>query len=233
MGYDMSLSNGDDLLDKENLPEFEPDDFIYDKNIMSNSKGVIKTPKNADVNNSIYLNFDLKTLSTYIKYTSDLTKKEKDDFKISDGKYNIKKFLSERHGIKGFFFVRQKRIPSTLAQGIVVGLTTKHHGSIPILKDGDLWRTKSFLRNSRLILDTGGNIQTYNENAGDEKKQKIRVVEQALLVPDAELQEATFNSIFTSQEFTLSRQYNCKFDVDDDKNQWEYEYLTKAEEESL
>jgi hypothetical protein len=134
MGYDMSLPEGSsDILDIDNLPEFEPEDFIYDKSIMSNSKGVIKTPKNADVNNTVYLNFDLSNLSTYIEYTSDLTRTEKDSFKTPDGVYNIKKFLSERHGIKGFFFVRQKRIPTTLAQGIVVGLTTKHHGSIPIL----------------------------------------------------------------------------------------------------
>jgi hypothetical protein len=46
MGYDMSLPEGSsDILDIDNLPEFEPEDFIYDKSIMSNSKGVIKTPK--------------------------------------------------------------------------------------------------------------------------------------------------------------------------------------------
>jgi hypothetical protein len=32
------------------------------------------------------------------------------------------------HGIKGFFFVRQKRIPTTIAQGVVVGLTKKGFG---------------------------------------------------------------------------------------------------------
>ena len=234
MGYDMSsLQDESDILDTDNLPEFEPEDFIYDKSIMSNSKGVIKTPKNADVNNTVYLNFDLSNLSTYIEHTSDLTRTEKDSFKTPEGVYNIKKFLSERHGIKGFFFVRQKRIPTTLAQGIVVGLTTKHHGSIPILQDGQLWYTKSFLRNDRLILDTGGNINTYNENINDEKKKKIRVVEQALLVPDAELQEATFNQIFTSQDFALSCQYECKFDIDDDKNWWEYKHLDISKDEKL
>jgi hypothetical protein len=35
-----------------------------------------------------------------------LTGAEKDYFRIPGGVYNIKKFLSERHGIKGFFFVR-------------------------------------------------------------------------------------------------------------------------------
>jgi hypothetical protein len=136
-GYDMNLTNRQNsIIDPFNLPEFEPDNYIYDKHTMSNSKGVIKTSKTSDVNNIIYLNFHLNDLETYIKYTSDLTEAEKNLYVSGVGKYDVKKFLSERHGIKGFFFVRQNRIPTTLAQGIVVGLTTKDHGSIPILKSG-------------------------------------------------------------------------------------------------
>jgi hypothetical protein len=40
-----------------------------------------------------------------------------------------------------------------------------------------------------------------------------KVVTKAILVPDAELQEATFNSIFTSSEFTLVKEGNLQFDV--------------------
>jgi hypothetical protein len=57
-----------------------------------------------------------------------------------------------------------------------------------------------------LILDKGSTISTFNDS--DEKKPK-RVVTQALLVPDAELQEATFNQLFTSQEFALYKESNC------------------------
>ena len=89
------------------------------------------------------------------------------------------------------------------------------------------------MRNGRLVRETGGNIHTYNENLRSEDNKIIRVVEQALLVPDAELQEATFNQIFTSQEFTLSRQYQCQFNIEDDYNWWEYTSTdTKEEEES-
>jgi hypothetical protein len=109
---------------------------------------------------------------------------------------------------------------------MVIGLTTKDYGSIPILKEGNLWRTKSFLRDGRLVLDTGGNIRTWNENVGAEDNEIIRVVEQALLVPDAELQEAAFNQIFTSQEFTLSRQYRCEFNIEDDYDWWEYKRVS-------
>ena len=232
MGYDMSLLGNSNLIDPKNLPEFEPDNYIYNKSIMSNSKGVVKTPKDHSVTNVNYINFHLDKVSTYIHYTSDLTSAEKEVFRIEANIYDLKKFLSERHGIKGFFFVRQKRIPTTLAQGMVIGLTTKDHGSIPILKDGNIWRTKSFLRNGRLVRETGGNITTYNENLGSEANKIVRVVEQALLVPDAELQEATFNQIFTSQEFTLSRQYQCKFNIEDDYNWWEYNHAVPEEENS-
>lgn len=226
MGYDMSLLGDSNLIDPENLPEFEPDNYIYNKSIMSNSKGVVKTLKDHSVANVNYINFHLDKVSTYIQHTQDLTSAEKEVFRIETDSYDLKKFLLERHGIKGFFFVRQKRIPTTLAQGMVIGLTTKDHGSIPILKDGNLWKTKSFLRNGRLVRETGGNITTFNENLGSEDNKIIRVVEQALLVPDAELQEATFNQIFTSQEFTLSRQYQCQFNIEDNDNWWEYKSVS-------
>jgi hypothetical protein len=144
------------------------------------------------------VNFNLNSLNTYIKYTSDLRKDEKDKYKLENG-YDINKFLNDQCGIKGFFFVRQKRIPTTIANGLVVGLTTKDFGNIPILSNNNgTWSTKSFLSKGRLVLSEGSTIQTQNDNT-------TRVVNQALLVPDAELQESTFNQIFTSQEFTLDR----------------------------
>jgi hypothetical protein len=48
------------------------------------------------------------------------------------------------------------------------------------------------LSKDRLVLSEGSDIYTYNDSDHE------RVVTKALLVPDAELQEATFNSIFTS-----------------------------------
>jgi hypothetical protein len=109
---------------------------------------------------------------------------EKDRFVLPGGGYDAAKFLSQYHGIKGFFFVRQKRIPTVLAQGLVIGLTKKEHGSIPVLKNNTTWATKSFLSKGRLLLATGSNVEVPSENVFENK---------ALLVPDAELQEATFN----------------------------------------
>lgn len=201
------------------LPEFEPDNYLFNKDIMSNSKGVVKTPTCNDISKTFKVCFNLKSLGTYIQYTNDLGNNERAAYQNSGG-YDIQKFLSEKHGIKGFFFVRQKRIPTVIAQGLVVGLTTKDFGSIPILADGDyIWKTKSFLSKGRMVLPSGGTIYTSNDSDAE------RVVTQALLVPDAELQEATYNQLFTSQEFTLQKQANCTFKIQDDDCWWEYSTL--------
>jgi hypothetical protein len=71
-------------------------------------------------------------------------------------------------------------------------LTGKDYGCIPILKDGNVWKTKSFLSKHRLLLPEGSTISTWN-SYNDGKISTERVISQALLVPDAELQEATFN----------------------------------------
>jgi hypothetical protein len=75
------------------------------------------------------------------------------------------------------------------------------------LKNGDVWETKSFLSKDRLILPIGSTITVQNNSANS------KVVTKALLVPDAELQEATFNSIFTSSDFALVKEGKLLFDV--------------------
>jgi hypothetical protein len=157
--------------------DYEPDNFIFDESIMSNSKGVIRTPnEKLAPNQQLSITFNLKGLEEYIQYSNDLTSSDRKKYQEGDA-YLINKFLQEQHGIKGFFFVRQKRIPTVLAQGLVVGLTTKDYGSIPILQDGaNTWKTKSFLSKQRLVLPEGSTIMTYNST--DEDGEPItRVVE--------------------------------------------------------
>lgn len=228
LGYDMNKvpkPTLDDFCKQDSpnileLPEYEPDNYFFDKEKCSNSRGVVRLPQCNSLEKTIRIKFDLNNISKYIQYTNDLTNQEKEYYRnVNTNEVYWKKFLGERHGIKGFFFVRQKRIPTVIAQGLVVGLTTKDHGSIPILQDGNTWKTKSFLGQSRLILDKGSTISTFNDS--DDKKPK-RVVTQALLVPDAELQEAAFNQLFTSQEFALYKESYCKFNIKDNDNWWEY-----------
>jgi hypothetical protein len=157
-------------------PDYEPDNYIFNESIMSNSKGVIRTPnEKLAPNRQLSISFHLDGLEEYIRCSNDLNKNTKDAYKAEG--YPINKFLQEQHGIKGFFFVRQKRIPTVLAQGLVVGLTTKDYGSIPILKDGaNIWKTKSFLSKQRLLLPAGSTINTYN-STDDNGEPITRVVE--------------------------------------------------------
>lgn len=227
-GYDLSkasssvqhdLWNYNPITKKYELWDYESDNYIFNQKILSNSKGVTKLKRSINLINkeaqsefssyqtSVVFNV-YEGIAAWIQYTQDLTADEK-AYYTTNGKPDVAKFLEEYHGIKGLFFVRQKRIPTSLAQGVVIGLTKKDFGCIPILKDG-AWKTKSFLAESRMVLPYGSTIEADNEN----------VVHQALLVPDAELQEATFNQIFTSQEYALYKDGNIEFETESSNSDW-------------
>ena len=248
-GYDLNLADPsslkDDLFNKNSTTgkfEFwdaEPDDYIFKDYIQSNARGVTKlrpissgtlitgTGGGTGSSRQISINFNLSGLSTWIEHTQDLTDVEKQQYYDNIKKqYDFKTFLREYHGIKGLFFVRQKRIPTTIAQGIVVGLTTKDHGSIPVLKNGNVWETKSFLSPDRMIYPIGSTVKIIKDKKYFQEDDPL-VVTKALLVPDAELQEATFNQIFTSAEFTLLKEGTLNFNVYNN-DVWRYESFSPA-----
>jgi hypothetical protein len=43
------------------------------------------------------------------------------------------KEILKKHGIKGYFIVRQVREPSILCQGLVIKKTDKERGNLPVL----------------------------------------------------------------------------------------------------
>ena len=174
----------------------EPENYIFNQNYMTNSKGVIKFSKRQVLHGvedtlvpHVYgIEFDLQ----FIGSGESPTPNEIVDYRKVLQKYNI----------KGLFFVRQKRIPSILAQGMVIGLTGKDHGSLPVLKNKDgVWSTYSFLGRDRLLHKEGSEVEIPNKN----------VSTQALLVPDFELYTATYNQIFTSSTFALEKIANISF----------------------
>jgi hypothetical protein len=67
---------------------------------------------------------------------------------------------------------------------MVVGLTGKDYGAIPVLKNiNKKYTTKSFLGSDRLLHATGSDVEIKENNVSD----------LALLVPDYEVNEATLN----------------------------------------
>jgi len=133
----------------------EPDDFFFNKSKRMNSKGVIRLPKKDQISvessvlspNTIRIKFDFKHIS--IKNWKDNT--------YEDGIADYKEYLRSLN-IKGFFFVRQKRIPTIIAQGVAVGLTGRYNGCIPVIKDGGTYVTKSFLGQNRLLKEYGSDV---------------------------------------------------------------------------
>lgn len=102
---------------------------------------------------------------------------------------------------KGFFFVRQRRIPTILMQGLSIGVDAV--SDLPVLRAkinnvaGDqveTYFTESFLNKSaELVHDFSSRvIQTDNAVVG------------GLLSPEANLKSNTYNGIFTGTEFNVS-----------------------------
>jgi hypothetical protein len=61
---------------------------------------------------------------------------------------NVKAELKQL-GVKGFFFVRQKRLPFVICQGLSIGVDQNAH--IPMLFDGKTYFTESFIDENQLL----------------------------------------------------------------------------------
>jgi len=100
---------------------------------------------------------------------------------------------------KGFFIVRQKKIPTILAQA--VGIATSEKAKIPVIQGINIEKgvvykyfAESFLKNrvgdSDPIL--GSSLVSFDN-----------VIKNALLCPEANLRTSLFNTFFNSSEYTL------------------------------
>lgn len=133
-----------------------------------NSKGVIKTPRLSNSSNKIYgikMNIPQEVLE-YLK-----------------GK------------VKGLFFVRQKRIPTTLCQVVTLPMDTQ--SCLPLIKgtEGD-WFIEGFLNES------GSLVQHYSERL---KKivPKNNLFQYAGICPEYDVRHTYFNQLFTGTSYNL------------------------------
>lgn len=181
------------FLNGEDYWEATPEDGIFNKEYMTNSRGVVKFPSK---NLLGYSDEKFAPTTMGVKFNlSHIVDGWKTLHPSKRDKYNTIQEILKSYHIKGFFFTRQKRIPSIFAQGIVVGLTQKDFGALPVIQGNDNnYVTKSFLSPQRLLLPTGSTVIISQA-----------VENKAVFVPDAELQEPTYNEIFNGQEFALCR----------------------------
>jgi len=101
---------------------------------------------------------------------------------------------------KGFFIVRQKRIPTILAQGISIGTTKK--GKIPTIKATNGYLLESFLTNQSINYVIGS-APKLGRSIYQLTKDHIKV--NALLCPEASIRKAIFGSLFNSSSFVLHK----------------------------
>ena len=177
--YDNSLNNsysniyvesGSDI----NMNYLPTDDYIENQSRLSNTKGVFRIP---DVKN--WVDHDLKTINPLcFKMT------------ISSDILN----LWSKNNVKGFFFVRQKRIPTILAQGYSIGVDTNSHVPQIWSSEDNAYITESFLSKSR-ILSTPYNERILTNNVTQNS---------GLLCIDASCNYG-LQSLLNNQEFKLSR----------------------------
>lgn len=96
---------------------------------------------------------------------------------------------------RGFFFVRQKRMPTTLCQAVTIGLESTSY--LPVLPSSD-----SKYRVERFLDDDG--ILTHDFDRRCEDIDKSSVLEgYAALCPEFELRQSYFNQLFTGTQFNI------------------------------
>lgn len=121
-----SKPNGDESEDfaQNHFFDIDEDHFLINENsaLLENSRGVITLKRST-------------TPSTNSEYIHSINIKIRKD---------ALDYLRDTYGIKGFFFVRQKRIPTTLCQALTIGTDPESHTPLlPISKTGmivDAWK---------------------------------------------------------------------------------------------
>ena len=152
-------------------------DAIKDTNV-ENCKGVVKFPESS--------NFDIYKIHFGIAASKAVDR-------ASEGE-NIVEKLKEL-GIKGYFFVRQRRIPTILGQGFTIGVDNQSH--TPLIPYNRKYIAEGFLSSTtpRLTHDY-------------KKRQHLLNTQQATIsaiFPEYDVDSAYYNCIFGGDDFQISQ----------------------------
>ena len=157
-----------------------------------NIKGVFKIDNTIDTSGNMFSgeNAPIKPIGIKFNFTNDVF-----EGVPLDGVKGLKDLT------KGCFIVRQKRIPTILAQSVGIGTTAK--GGIPVIKANqpgkisDKWFAESFLK-----INPGGSIPYLTGDFFPIEDSYVN--KNALICPEVSLRRHIFNSFFNSSEFVLS-----------------------------
>lgn len=166
----------------------ERDAFLTSEKNLSNTFGVFKNPEETE---KFQLQNDKETKPFYYKINIPV-------LTLEDGSECDLMEELNKYGVKGFFFVRQKRIPTTLCQGVSIGIDSA--SSIPMIYDVNKknYFSESFLdqNNGKLSYLFENRKVTSNNRNGS-----------ALLSVDACL-SPTLQSTFDGSSFLLQKVFD-------------------------
>lgn len=123
------------LSDDGKIQYLDRNTFINGGKYLDNSFGVFKTPFVPVINYSeLPENNKVTPLYFKFKFPSEVIKELK------------------KYKVKGYFIVRQKRIPTIVAQGLSIGVDNSSY--IPMIKHGEWFEAEGFLTKNRLLSQT-------------------------------------------------------------------------------
>ena len=123
------------------------------------------------------------------------------DSSNSNGLYSIGMFIPEevlnylQNKVSGLFFVRQKRIPTILAQAYVLPYDLE--SNLPVLPKEKKYYSERFLNDSRIITND------YNSRLGEIKETAIPKSVGVGICPEFEVRQPYFNQLFTGTDFYI------------------------------
>lgn len=117
--------------------------------------------------------------------------------------WQVINYLRDELKVKGFFFVRQKRIPTTLTQAYIISID--NHSYTPVIPQGeDEFVTESFLATDTRYLehDITNRLRTI---------EKYQTSATAAICPEYDIDSAYLNQLFTGSEFKVRTCLNTNY----------------------
>lgn len=187
---------GGDLVDSD--PKWSKHSFIDsngNRNYISKDINNIIIYNEQDNENVISMENSMGVIRLEVSSQSPVQQIYSINFKISK---QILDYLQTNLNIKGFFFVRQKRIPTILCQGY--GLASDSCSGTIILptqtSEGTKYVTERFLNDNRILInDFESRLYTF-QNSGSVRKN-------ILICPEYNLSQPYYNNIFIGTSFLI------------------------------
>ncbi len=141
------------------------------------------------------------------------------NFKV---KKEVVDYLQTNLKIKGWFFVRQKRIPTTLCQAYTIAIDNESNTPVLPTKDKK-YKTESFLSQNKISIKK--NIESLLKGITQEKVERLLsndkdrqitldntyIRKQAAICPEYDINSPYLNTLFTGSEFSIRGSISPKY----------------------